>query len=320
MSASLCLPPQIELCHLPAEFPLASGESLRGAVLACERQGPANAPVVVVLGGISAGRHVSAHAAVPGPGWWEGIVGPGLAIDTNRWQVLAIDWLGGHGASTAPAAGESFPLVGPADQAAALAVLLDRLRLPPLRALVGCSYGGMVGLQFAAQFPQHLQQLVVIAAAHRNHAQAVAQRALQRGIVELGLRHGAGAAAVALARGLALCSYRTPQEFAERFANASGGDWLLRHGARFAEQWTAEQYLSLCRSLDAHAIKPAAVTVPTSLCSIVDDQLVPPELMAELAAGLPQLRRLQRVRSRYGHDGFLKETRTIGSFLREVLA
>ncbi|HEU4417372.1 MAG TPA: homoserine O-acetyltransferase, partial [Planctomycetota bacterium] len=77
MSAVITLPVGAELCHLPASFPLARGGVLEGAVLAFERQGPVRAPVVVVLGGISAGRHVSAHAAVPGPGWWQDFVGPG---------------------------------------------------------------------------------------------------------------------------------------------------------------------------------------------------------------------------------------------------
>ena len=201
MSAAITLPAGVELCHLPAQFPLAHGGVLAGASLAFERQGPVDAPVVVVLGGISAGRHVSAHRAVQGPGWWEGFVGEGQAIDTARYSVLSFDWLGGAGCSTAPASGESFPFVGTEDQAAALAHLLTALRIEKVAALVGSSYGGMVGLQFAAAFPQRVARLCAIAAPHESHPQASAWRAVQRGIaphqqaVHRGTAGGGGQAA-----------------------------------------------------------------------------------------------------------------------------
>jgi homoserine O-acetyltransferase len=330
MSAAITLPQGVLLCHLPAEFALAHGGALHGASLAYERQGPLDAPVVVVQGGISAGRHASASAQVPGPGWWEGFVGDGLPIDTQRLQVLSFDWLGGAGCSTASAAGESSPFVGAEDQAAALAHLLDALRIDRLAAFVGSSYGGMVGLQFAARFPKRVAKLCAIGAAHRSHPQASAWRAVQRGVVELGLQCGRGREALALARQLAMTTYRTPGELRDRFGGAAdlaGGrwrapvqDWLEARGGEFARDWLPEQFLCLCASIDAHRVEPAAVAVPTWLGSFVGDQLVPPADVRELAAGLPQLRGLREIRSRYGHDGFLKERLAVGALLREVLA
>lgn len=330
MSAAITLPQGVLLCHLPAELPLAHGGRLLGASLAFERQGPVDAPVVVVLGGISAGRHVSAHPRVPGPGWWEGFVGDGLPIDTAAVQVLSFDWLGGAGCSTAPAHGEAFPFVDAADQAVALAHLLDALRIERVAALVGSSYGGMVGLQFAARFPARVAKLCALGAAHKSHPQASAWRSVQRGIVELGRQCGRGAEAVALARQLAMTTYRTPGELRDRFGGAPdfvGGqwrapvsDWLSARGEEFARGWLPEQFLCLCASIDAHRVEPAAVNVPTWLCSFVGDQLVPPADVRELAAGLPKLRGLREIRSRFGHDGFLKERLAVGALLREVLA
>jgi len=330
MSAAITLPQGVELCHLPADFALARGGRLPGAVLAFERQGPAGAPVVVVLGGISAGRHVSAHRAVQGPGWWEGFVGDGLPIDTTRFQVLAFDWLGGAGNSTAPAAGETFPFVATEDQAAALHWLLRALRIESVHALVGSSYGGMVGLQFAARFPQQVQRLCAIAAPHESHPQASAWRAVQRGIVELGLRSGDGREALALARALAMTTYRTPGELGERFRGAPvfhGSsvrfpvqDWLQARGEQFADRWLPEQFLCLCNSIDAHRIDPAQVAVPTWVCGFVGDQLVPSSQVRELAAALPALRLHREVPSRYGHDAFLKERPAVEALLREVLS
>jgi len=329
MSALITLPVGAELCHLPARFPLARGGELEGAVLAFERQGPAHAPVVVVLGGISAGRHVSAHAAVPGAGWWQEFVGPGLAIDTTRYQVLAFDWLGGSGNSTAPGAGELFPFVGTEDQAAALRCLLDALAIERVHAFVGSSYGGMVGLQFAAIHPDRVQRLAAIAAPAQSHAQASAWRAVQRGIVELGQRHGAGREALALARALAMTTYRTPAELQLRFGAAacfSGQrhrfpvqDWLEARGAAFAGDWLPEQFLCLNNSIDAHVVDASRVASPTWLLAFGGDQLVPPSQVKELAQALPQLRAHREVASLYGHDAFLKEHAAVSAFVREVL-
>jgi homoserine O-acetyltransferase/O-succinyltransferase len=331
MSATVTVPPGAALCHLPAAFQLARGGELAGGVLAFERLGPSDAPVVAVLGGISAGRHPCAHAASARRGWWDGIVGAGAAIDTERFQVLSFDWLGGAGSSTAPAAGEPFPFVDAADQAAALWHLCDALRLPKLHAIIGCSYGGMVALHAAAQAPARVARLGCIAAAHRSHPQASAFRAVQRGIVELGVRTGAVRESLALARALALTTYRTPGELQQRFAGAPnfGGDgsvrlpvqdWLDARGAEFAAHWGAEQFLCLNRSLDAHRIEPAQVTVPTWLLAFVGDQLVPPSEVRELALALPQLRAHRELRSRFGHDAFLKEPVLTGTFVREVLS
>src|ERR1700730_1873359 len=78
--------------------------------------GPRGAPVIAVLGGISASKHVTSSASDPSPGWWEDVVGPGRAIDTRRFRVLGIDYIM-NGRGTAP--------VTTTDQAEALAAALD---------------------------------------------------------------------------------------------------------------------------------------------------------------------------------------------------
>ncbi len=330
MSASITVAPGVDLCHLPATWPLSNGGVLVGGVLAYERQGPREAPTIAVLGGISAGAHVSAHAARPERGWWDDLVGPGRAIDTTRFQVLSFDWLGGAGGSSAPAAGESFPFVAAEDQAAALWQLCDSLRIAGLRAIIGSSYGGMVALHAAAAEPARVERLAVIAAAHRSHPQASGWRAVQREIVQLGVQTGRRASALALARQLALLGYRTPDLLHERFAEPATidgddvhtpvQDWLAARGEHFAARWTAEQFLCLNRSIDAHAIDPCTVSVPTSLLAFPGDQLVPPACVRELALALPDLRVHRELRSRFGHDAFLKEPALVGAFVREVLS
>src|SRR5579883_2099125 len=123
---------------LPQPFMLESGASLSEARLAWQCVGPTDAPVVVVLGGISAHRRA---VAKDGKGWWESQCGAGKALDINRYRLLSIDWLGGCDASTGPCSGsvEDFPQVSTGDQARALLLLLNRLGVRRVHLVVGAS-------------------------------------------------------------------------------------------------------------------------------------------------------------------------------------
>src|SRR6185437_15327346 len=134
--------------------------------------------------GISASRHVVTtpdHA-----GWWNAVAGDGLAIDTTRYRVLGFDFLDGGRA----ASGRPERIVTTADQANALDRILRLNRIERVHAIVGSSYGGMVALAFAQQFPARVGRLVIISAAHESHPMSTALRTLQRRIVELGLETG----------------------------------------------------------------------------------------------------------------------------------
>lgn len=292
-----------------------------------EWQGPEGAPWVLVAGGISAGRHPASSKAYPEPGWWEAQVGPGRAVDTNACRVLAIDWLGGDGALDAP--------IDSADQADAIARLLAHLRIECLAGFVGCSYGAMVGLQFAVRHPDRLAHLVAISGGDHAHPYASAWRGLQRRIARLGRDEGASRDGLSLARQLAMLSYRTPQEFAERFTAGTrledGGqpgtlvrgdadDYLAVCGDRYVARTTTTAFLRLSESVDLHVVDVREVRTPTTLVAVSEDQLVPVQDVVALAEKLPALRKLNILRSLYGHDAFLKEDAAIAAVLREALA
>ena len=282
--------------------------------------GAAGAPLLAVLGGISADRRVTGDADAPG--WWDSLCGAGRAIDPARQRILGIDWLGACDLGT--------PAVDSADQADALAALLDTLALPRLHALVGSSYGAMVGLAFAARHPQRLQRLIAIAGAHRAHPQAAALRAVQRSVVRFGIARGGPEQAVALARQLAMIGYRSPRELAKRFPTSAvlqngrvrvaAEDWLDAAGARFAQRFDADRFLALSESIDLHAVDPAAVRVPTTLIGFSSDQLVPLADLCALQRGLGASCELHVLDSDYGHDAFLKEAVALGALLRGCLA
>ena len=305
------------------EFTLALRHAgLRRVVVRGECSGPVGAPLVLVAGGISANRHVAAGPGNAEPGWWEAQVGPGRSIDTNRVRVLAIDWLGADGSLDAP--------IDSADQADALAQVLDRLGVARVAAFVGASYGAMVGLQFAARHGQRLDRLVAISGAHRPHPYASAWRALQRQCVALGRSEGAVSQGLALARQWAMLSYRTPEEFAERFdapavlddgvARCAAEDYLESCGRRYAARWTSTAFLRLSESIDLHRVDPADVRVPTTVVAIEEDRLVPLSDLHSLVEALGAPARLRVLRSRYGHDAFLKEEDAVAGILGQALA
>jgi homoserine O-acetyltransferase len=283
-----------------------------------ETFGTAEAPVVVVLGGISASRHIASHAGNAAPGWWEPFVGEGRAVDPRRFRALGVDY----------AAPEDGP-VDTADQAELLALALDQLGVRIVHAIIGASYGGMVALAFAALHPERVGRLVVIGAAHESHPMATAVRVVQRRIVRLGIAAGRPAEGLGIARALAVTTYRTSDEFAGRFpgppALAQGGarfpveDYLDHHAERFTATHSPERFLSLSESIDLHRVDPAAVTVPATLVTVTRDTLVPPRQMRELHTGLSGPAQLIEIDSLYGHDAFLKEVAALTPIVSHAL-
>jgi homoserine O-acetyltransferase/O-succinyltransferase len=295
--------------------------------LSYELIGRPRAPVVVVLGGISSHRHVTATAADPSPGWWDAQVGADRAIDTNSWRVLGVDYLdGGRRPDGRPAR-----VVTTHDQAAALAALLDTLGVERVRAVIGASYGGMVALAFAERYAERVDQLVVIGAAHESHPMSTGLRSLQRRVVELGLDYGGAGEALAIARGIGMTTYRTARELAARFDNTPtfSGEaevsfeverYLASRGADFVARFRPEYFLALSLSSDLHRVDPAAVHTPATLVAAEGDTLVPEEQMRALAKRLAVPARFVHLPTIFGHDAFLKEPTKVGRILASVLS
>jgi homoserine O-acetyltransferase len=313
-----------EILKLPAPWRLHFGDVLDHARIAYRLSGPDGAPVVVALGGISAHRIVgdaapgkSAKASNAGGGWWSALVGPGRGVDSTRYRILGIDYLGGAGDSSAPGAGRPFPPVSAFDQAAALRQIVLHLGLSKLHAIVGASYGGMVALGFAARYPELIDRIVVLSAADRAQPLSTAWRSVQRQIVREALARGDGPAGLRLARALAMTSYRSSAEFAQRFGGAPVRnaerfrfpveDYLFARGEHYARKYRAESFLALSESIDLHSVDAAEVRTPATLIAVREDQLVPLADMQALAARLGGPRRLVELSSLFGHDAFLKE-------------
>ena len=289
--------------------------------------GPEDAPLVAVLGGISASRHVTANDLDPTPGWWGDAVGAGRAIDTDRFRIIGIDYATSrHGHADH---GPRAETVTTFDQARAVCAALDTIGPPSLVAIVGASYGGMVALAFAARYPARVRRIVVIAAAHESDPMATTLRAIQRRIVILAAKAGASREGVALARALAMTAYRTRAEFAERFSMAPvrtdagvtfpAEDYVIARGRDYAERTTADDFRALTLSLDLHSVRPEEIDVPATLIGVLEDQLVPIGKIRELRERLAGNADLVELSSVHGHDSFLNDSDRLAPFITDAL-
>lgn len=312
--------------ELPGALQLHLGGQLDDVKVAWRMVG-SDGPVVATLGGISAGRFVT--GADP-KGWWSDIVGPGAALDVERCRVLGFDFLGGSGETTGPGSGQAtFPSISAFDQAELLRRLLEHLGLTALQAIIGASYGGMVALAFAERWPELVRHIVVISAADRSHPMATAWRSVQRAMVRYALKKNDGPEGLRLARALAMATYRSSEEFAQRFdgepTRIDGHfqfpveRYLLSRGDAYAASYLPEAFICLSESIDLHRVDATRIRVPTTLVAIREDQLVPLADMQALRARLAGPAQLVELSSLYGHDAFLKESAALRPIFERAL-
>ena len=282
--------------------------------------GKRNGPVIVALGGISGNRFVCTTADGLS-GWWPGLIGPGCAINPARHCIVGLDF-------GADATGAAAPTT--AEQAEILAAALDAIHCRKAEAIVGASYGGMVALAFAQAFPERVGKIVVISAGAEPHAAASAARELQRRVVALGVASGQRDEALSIARGLAMLTYRTADEFGERFSGGLAdcdplgctepGRYLRARGEAFRDVMSPERFLSLSASIDRHKVDPAAIATPTLIVGAESVVLVPAGQLRSLAQSLGGESELHLLPSLYGHDMFLKEAKAVGRLVERFLA
>ena len=279
---------------------------------------PLNEPLVV-LGGISA-NCFPAMRPDGNPGWWSELVGEGRPLDSRRYYVIGIDFAADDSGASAPST---------IDQARVLAAALDTIGVDRPVCIVGASYGGMVGLALAIAEPQRVGRLAIISAAAEPHPASTAARELQRRVVSLGVLAGRGDEALAIARGMAMLTYRTPAEFQVRFdggideeatlCSSKPGAYLRARGQAFRSVMSPGRFLSLSASIDRHRVRPEEIQTPCLVIGAESDQLVFPDQLRSLAERLAGPAQLYLLDSLFGHDMFLKEAQRVGRIVAPFL-
>lgn len=270
---------------------LESGATLPELVIAYETWGqlsPARDNAVLVLHALTGDSHVVGPAGPghPTPGWWDGLIGPGRPLDTDRWFVLAPNILGGCQGTTGPSSqapdgrpwGSRFPRITTRDQVTAEIAWADALGIDSWALVLGGSVGGMRALEWAVTAPERVQRMLVLASTPEAtadqiawcHTQLLAVRSdpLFRG----GDYHHAAPGdgphlGLQVARAIAHTTYRSSFELDTRFGREPQGDenpfaggrfavqsYLDHQGAKLARRFDAGSYVALTEAMNTHDV------------------------------------------------------------------
>ncbi|WP_460776247.1 homoserine O-acetyltransferase MetX [Microbacterium sp. GXF7504] len=244
---------------------------------------------ILLLHALTGDSHVRGDAGPghPTAGWWQDIVGPGAAIDTDRWFVVAPNMLGGCQGSTGPASiasdgyewAQRFPYLTVRDQVEAQRRLTEHLGIDRWAAVVGGSMGGMHALEWGVTHPEMLERLAVLAAPPANTADQIALNSVQLEAIRIDPGFAGGEyydaapgdgphRGLSLARRMALLNYRSPAELNVRFQRSwqsgvspfgAGGRFAVEsyldfHGNKFTRRFDANSYLVLVEAMNSHDV------------------------------------------------------------------
>jgi len=243
-------------------FKMWRGGCLPEVTLAYESWGELSAAAdnaILIFTGLSPSAHAASSAQDSSPGWWEYMIGPGKAIDTDRFFVVCANSLGGCYGSTGPGSvnpetgdsyGADFPDVTVEDIASSGYYLMRQLGVEKLHAAVGSSMGGMSVIAYAMQYPGDINYLVSISAATQALPLTIALRSLQREIIRSDPAWNGGRytddtkplVGMSLARKLGLVSYRAADEWNSKFDRSRVPTEKLT-GKRFEREFEIENYL-----------------------------------------------------------------------------
>ncbi|MFH5821944.1 homoserine O-acetyltransferase [Georgenia sp. AZ-5] len=291
-------------------LPLEAGGRLPAVRLAYETWGELNEAgdnAVLVLHALTGDSHVTAHPSeAPESGWWGQVVGPGRAIDTDRYFVVAPNVLGGCQGSTGPSSaapdgspwGSRFPVLTVRDQVAAEIELTDLLGIERWRLVVGASMGGHRVLEWAIMAPERVEAIAVVASGAQGSAEQIAWAHAQLAAIRLdpawrgGDYYGAGPgqgphAGMGLARQIAHTTYRSPAELDARFGRLpqqaeeplSGGryavqSYLDHHAHKLALRFDAGSYVTLTQTMITHDVGRDRGGVEAALAQVQAETLV----------------------------------------------
>ncbi|ASK64276.1 homoserine O-acetyltransferase [Virgibacillus phasianinus] len=295
---------------------LTSGESLNEVTLQYERVGPADAPVVLVCHALT-GNHITVGTN-ENPGWWHGLIGRDNYINTDEFQVITFNVLGGCDGSTGPGTVKSnFPSITIRDMVHAQYAALRKLEIDQLAVVIGGSLGGMQVQEWGILYPTMMEKLIVLASTPSfsdygiafNH---IAQTAIKNNPIE-GLE---------IARMVGMVTYRSSALFTERFnrkmVNPNHYDvtsYLDYQGKKLMQRFDPNSYLSLLDAMNGHDIgkyrggwqhASKRIERPLLAISFEQDLIYEPDQIKAFTDEVPN-GSYYHINTKFGHDGFLTE-------------
>ncbi len=346
---------------------LEMGGSLSSVVVAYETWGSLNSDgsnAVLVLHALTGDSHAAgpAESGHPTPGWWNHQIGPGKAIDTDKYFVVCPNVLGGCQGTTGPSSnipgtsrayGSQFPEITIRDQVVVDLELSKALGIGRWTGIVGGSMGGMRALEMAIMAPELVDRMLILAATAAASAEQIALCSIQIETIMSDplffegdyYGHGDGlgpVAGMAIARKLAMYSYRSELEFQSRFGRKlqSGGDangignfaiesYLENHAVKLNERFDPNSYVVLSKAMNTHDVARgraslaevlSSISVKTFIAGVDSDRLYPLWQQNQLAELIPTTELFTIIHSDFGHDAFLIEADQVAKFISRALA
>jgi homoserine O-acetyltransferase len=293
-------------------FTFKSGQTLPGFTPRYETYGKLNATrdnAVLICHALSGDHHCAGwHSPTDRkPGWWNNLIGPGKAVDTQRFFVICVNVLGGCQGSTGPSSinpvtgrpyGVAFPFVTIRDMVRSQKLLLDHLGVAELHGVIGGSMGGMTALLFAIEFPRFTHRVLAMATTGRESAQAIAFNEVGRQAIMQDPawnhgdypRDGGPRVGLAIARMMAHITYVSDasmdRKFGRKKKDTAAGDaytldmqfevesYLRHQGQSFINRFDANSYLYITRALDQFDLAQAYGSLDAAVAPVEADTLV----------------------------------------------
>jgi len=306
---------------------------------------------ILIFSGLSPSAHAASSAQDKSAGWWEDMIGTGLPIDTDRFFIISVNSLGSCFGSTGPASTDpntgkqyrlTFPVLTLEDVAEAAMLVVKHLGVDCLHTVVGCSMGGMSGLAYCVRHPDAVKRFVSISAATRALPFSIAVRSLQREMIRSDPKWNNGdydpddppITGQRLARKLGMMTYRSAEEWAQRFGRERATDperiddqfvaefsvesYLENHAKKFSGAFDANCYLYLSHASDLFDLAEHGGSLAAGfkrlqleralVIGVRTDILFPLQQQRELADGISSVctdTRLAELDCIRGHDSFL---------------
>jgi homoserine O-acetyltransferase len=269
----------------PNELILENGEKLGPVTIAYETYGELNkqrSNAILILHALSGDAHAAGfHKGDEKPGWWDDMIGPGKAFDTNKYFIICSNVLGGCKGTSGPSSinpktgkkyGLDFPIINISDMVNAQKHLIDYLKIDRLLSVSGGSMGGMQALEWLTAHPDKLKSAIVIATAVKHSPQQIAFHEVGRQAImadphwKEGHYYGGHppAKGLAVARMIGHITYMSEVSMAEKFGRRPGDeklhkfsvgseveDYLYNRGNHFVERFDANSYLYITRAIDS---------------------------------------------------------------------
>lgn len=301
---------------------------------------------ILITHALSGDAHAAGyHEGDEEPGWWESMIGPGKAFDTNKYFVICSNILGGCKGSTGPSSinpetgksyGLDFPVITIADMVNAQRHLIDRLGIEKLLCVSGGSMGGMQVLQWAASYPERVRSAIPIATALKHSPQQIAFDEVIRQAIMADpdwrggdyYEYGQPGRGLAVSRMIGHITFMSEQSMEEKFsrklrngkysydfaADFEVENYLRYRGDKFVKRFDANSYLFITKAMDYFDL--TQITVQRKIdtrflvISFKSDWLYPSYQSKEIVRLLK--RRLVdttycELPSTYGHDAFLMD-------------